>query len=88
MSDQATGYRLQVTGRGRERARLSPVTCYLLLALAGCRPPTPAEHTRNLRGGLDVGIASCRLYVLSPQLPRDAKLDTFCPGIITTKESP
>lgn len=60
----------------------------LLLALGACHPLTPAEKTQALRGGLETGINSCRVYLVMATLPRDKKLDAYCPGIVMTKESP
>lgn len=60
----------------------------LLLLAAGCHPTTPAEKTQALVLGLNTGIGACRVYAAYPTLPRDKKLDTYCPGIITTKETP
>ncbi len=54
----------------------------LLVVLAGCRPQTPADHTRNIKAVVDVARVECAIYAATPSLPRDAKLTARCSALL------
>lgn len=53
------------------------------LPLAACRPLTPAEHVRNLRGEVELVRLGCVVYVKKTELPRDPVLDRDCAKLVT-----
>lgn len=77
----------QQAARGKQGRRQRVLAaCRLPLAallLASCRPPTPAEHTRNLRIELEVVRLGCAAYTLKPELPRESVLDRDCPKLVS-----
>ena len=55
---------------------------FCALLLASCRPPTPAEHTRNIKLVVVAATVECKLYQGVPTLPRDPLLDVKCPALL------
>jgi hypothetical protein len=80
--------RQQQAARGKQgRRQRMLAACRLPLAaislsLLSCRPPTPADHTRNLRVELEVVRLGCAAYTLKKELPRESVLDRDCPSLL------
>lgn len=54
----------------------------IILFLAACQPPTPAQEVSVLKAELAVASTKCAVYTVNQKYPRDAKVTEKCDKLI------